>query len=105
MESATSTTPIALARERSFGAVVRDYIVLTKPRIISLLLLTTVATMIVADRGFPPISTLLWTMLGGYLAAGGAAGARSSPAGSSPCKGWSSGSHSAPSRRFSWRSL
>ena len=64
--------PIALARERSLGAVVRDYIVLTKPRIISLLLLTTVATMIVADRGFPPISTLLWTMLGGYLAAGGA---------------------------------
>ena len=72
MESATTTTSIALARERSLGAVVRDYIVLTKPRIISLLLLTTVATMIVADRGFPPLSTLLWTMLGGYLAAGGA---------------------------------
>ena len=72
MESATTTTTIALARERSLGAIVRDYIELTKPRIISLLLLTTVATMIVADRGFPPISTVLWTMLGGYLAAGGA---------------------------------
>ena len=72
MESATTTTTITLARERSFGAIVRDYIELTKPRIISLLLLTTVATMIVADRGFPPVSTVLWTMLGGYLAAGGA---------------------------------
>jgi protoheme IX farnesyltransferase len=51
---------------------VRDYITLTKPRIISLLLLTTVATMIVALGSFPPISTVLWTMLGGYLAAGGA---------------------------------
>ncbi len=70
MESATTT--IALARERTFSAVVRDYIELTKPRIISLLLLTTVATMIVAKGGFPEISTMLWTMLGGYLAAGGA---------------------------------
>jgi protoheme IX farnesyltransferase len=53
-------------------AVVRDYITLTKPRIISLLLLTTVATMFVADPAGPPVSTILWTMLGGYLAAGGA---------------------------------
>ncbi len=53
-------------------AVARDYITLTKPRIISLLLLTTVATMFVADPAGPPLSTILWTMLGGYLAAGGA---------------------------------
>ena len=52
--------------------VARDYITLTKPRIISLLLLTTVATMFVADPTGPPLSTILWTMLGGYLAAGGA---------------------------------
>ena len=45
---------------------------LTKPRIISLLLLTTVATMFVADPSLPALSTVLWTMLGGYLAAGGA---------------------------------
>ena len=50
----------------------RDYIALTKPRIISLLLLTTVATMFVADPSGPALSTILWTMLGGYLAAGGA---------------------------------
>jgi len=71
MESATTTAGVRLS-ERSVADVVRDYITLTKPRIISLLLLTTVATMIVADGAFPPISTLLWTMLGGYLAAGGA---------------------------------
>ena len=59
-------------RESSFAGTVRDYVTLTKPRIISLLLLTTVATMIVAKGGFPEVSTMLWTMLGGYLAAGGA---------------------------------
>jgi heme o synthase len=59
-------------RSRPFTAVVRDYIALTKPRIISLLLLTTVATMFVADPSGPALSTILWTMLGGYLAAGGA---------------------------------
>jgi protoheme IX farnesyltransferase len=57
---------------RTFAAALRDYIALTKPRIISLLLLTTVATMIVADPSGPAISTVLLTMLGGYLAAGGA---------------------------------
>src|SRR5215210_7768479 len=75
MESATTTRPLDVPRhavERSLGAVVRDYVALTKPRIISLLLLTTVAAMFVADPSGPPLSTILWTMLGGYLAAGGA---------------------------------
>jgi len=54
------------------AAVVLDYASLTKPRIISLLLLTTVATMFVADPAGPSLSVILWTMLGGYLAAGGA---------------------------------
>ncbi len=53
-------------------AIVRDYITLTKPRIISLLLVTTVTTMFVADPSGPAFSLILWTMLGGYLAAGGA---------------------------------
>ena len=54
------------------ASVVLDYLSLTKPRIISLLLLTTVATMFVADPAGPSLSVILWTMLGGYLAAGGA---------------------------------
>ncbi len=57
---------------RAWIETARDYIALTKPRIISLLLLTTVATMIAADPSGPAISLVLWTMLGGYLAAGGA---------------------------------
>jgi heme o synthase len=76
MESATSTPPAvgAFAPPRSGGILrtLRDYIALTKPRIISLLLLTTVTTMFVADPSGPPLSVILWTMLGGYLAAGGA---------------------------------
>jgi heme o synthase len=57
---------------RSAGSVLRDYVTLTKPRIISLLLLTTVAAMFVADPSGPALSTVLWTVIGGYLAAGGA---------------------------------
>jgi protoheme IX farnesyltransferase len=57
---------------RSAIGVANDYVTLTKPRIISLLLLTCVATMFVADPGGPALSTILWTCLGGYLAAGGA---------------------------------
>lgn len=53
-------------------AVVTDYVRLTKPRIISLLLFTTGAAMFVAARGNPGGWLFLWTMIGGYLAAGGA---------------------------------
>jgi len=63
------------ARERTMRTAIaraNDYVTLTKPRIISLLLVTAVATMFVADPSGPALSTILWTMLGGYLAAGGA---------------------------------
>lgn len=50
----------------------RDYLVLTKPRVISLLLLTTVGAMFIAARGFPGWSVLLGVMLGGYMSAGAA---------------------------------
>jgi protoheme IX farnesyltransferase len=78
MESATNTGKLAqpipppLAAGRPRAQLLRDYLALTKPRIISLLLITTVATMFVADPSGPAVATILWTMLGGYLAAGGA---------------------------------
>lgn len=50
--------------------VLADYLTLTKPRVQSLLLLTTVATMEIA--GHPPVRTILLACLGGSLAAGGA---------------------------------
>ncbi|MBA3303328.1 MAG: protoheme IX farnesyltransferase [Acidimicrobiia bacterium] len=50
----------------------RGYVALTKPRIVELLLVTTVPTMVVAERGLPPLALVFWTVLGGALAAGGA---------------------------------
>jgi len=49
-----------------------DYYELTKPRIIYLLLITTLAAMVMAARGVPPLGLTLITLLGGALAAGSA---------------------------------
>lgn len=48
------------------------FIALTKPRIIELLLITTVPTMVVAEGGIPSIWLMIATVVGGTLAAGGA---------------------------------
>jgi protoheme IX farnesyltransferase len=53
-------------------STVRAYIALTKPRIIELLLVTTVPTMILAAGGMPSLVTVAMTLLGGTLAAGSA---------------------------------
>ncbi len=50
----------------------RDYVALTKPAIVVLLLVTTLCGMIVGASGFPPVSILLLTLLAGALTAGGA---------------------------------
>jgi protoheme IX farnesyltransferase len=57
---------------RAATSVVGGYIALTKPRIIELLLITTIPTMVVAHGGWPSISLMVWTLIGGTLAAGGA---------------------------------
>ncbi len=51
---------------------VAAFVALTKPRIIELLLVTTVPTMIFAARGLPPLGLVVWTLLGGTLAAASA---------------------------------
>jgi len=48
------------------------YLALTKPRVIELLLVTTVPTMILAERGLPSLWLVLATLVGGSLAAGSA---------------------------------
>jgi heme o synthase len=53
-------------------ARVAGYVALTKPRIIELLLITTVPTMVVAQQGMPPLLLIVNTVIGGALAAGGA---------------------------------
>jgi heme o synthase len=63
---------VVLPRRLSVKAKVGAYVALTKPRIIELLLITTLPTMIVAQRGLPPVWLMLATLLGGTLAAGGA---------------------------------
>src|SRR5580692_1286644 len=65
----TASPPPGLRRRWS---KVGAYVALTKPRIIELLLVTTVPTMIVAKRGVPSIWLMVATGIGGTLAAGGA---------------------------------
>ncbi len=68
MEASTATTaPVLRTGARQ---VFDDYLQLTKPKVQSLLLLTTVTTMLVA--GSPSLGLILLTCLGGYLSAGGA---------------------------------
>ena len=70
------------AGARTTGDTIRAYIALTKPRIIELLLVTTVPAMVLATRDLPGVgggvdwtdwgALVFWTMLGGTLAAGSA---------------------------------
>ena len=53
-------------------STLRAYVALTKPRIIELLLVSTVPTMIVAERGIPSLWLMFATVVGGTLSAGGA---------------------------------
>jgi heme o synthase len=59
-------------RPTSWRDVLAAYVGLTKPRIIELLLLTTVPVMFLAQRGVPPLGLVVATVLGGTLSAGSA---------------------------------
>jgi heme o synthase len=63
---ATTAAPVAVRQ------VVRDYVSLTKPRIIELLLLTTVPAMLVAAGGWPGLGLVAATVAGGALVSGSA---------------------------------
>jgi protoheme IX farnesyltransferase len=68
MTSATT----ARVRPRSAFSVLRAYVALTKPRVIELLLVTTVPVMVLAERGLPSLWLVLATVFGGALSAGSA---------------------------------
>ncbi|MEJ7891791.1 MAG: heme o synthase [Solirubrobacteraceae bacterium] len=71
MSVEVSGTTYAPARETpTVVQVVQDYVALTKPKVQSLLLLTTATTMYVA--GNPSVGLVAATCVGGYLSAGGA---------------------------------
>jgi protoheme IX farnesyltransferase len=65
-------TPKVLSRPATVRDVVGAYVGLMKPRVIELLLLTTVPVMFFAQRGIPPVGLVVATVLGGTLSAGSA---------------------------------
>ncbi len=79
-EVATSpgASPAARTARRRISATVGAYVALTKPRIIELLLVTTIPAMVLATRDLPGVNwenwviIAFWTMVGGTLAAGAA---------------------------------
>lgn len=60
------------ATKLGFAVKAKAYLALTKPRVIELLLITTVPTMILAQRGLPNLWLVLATLVGGALSAGSA---------------------------------
>jgi protoheme IX farnesyltransferase len=72
MTSIKSDTPVAPKDRISFGRKAAAYLALTKPRVIELLLITTVPVMILAQQGIPDLWLVLATLVGGALSAGSA---------------------------------
>jgi protoheme IX farnesyltransferase len=71
----SARTPLssrAHARDDRRPSLAADLLALTKPRIISLLLVTTVAPMFITPAGVPSPLLVFWVVVGGYLMAGGA---------------------------------
>lgn len=58
-------------RNRSAKQMLKDLLLLTKPIVVLLLLVTTFAGMVIGARTWPSFSLTFWTMLGGFMAAGG----------------------------------
>ena len=70
MTTSGLATPVA---PRTLGRTIRAYVALTKPRVLELLLVTTVPVMILAEGGFPSLWLVLATVIGGSMSAGSAA--------------------------------
>lgn len=64
--------PSAVPDQPRWGQTAADYLALTKPRIIELLLVTTFPTMFLAQRGLPPLWLIATTLVGGTLSAAAA---------------------------------
>lgn len=62
------SNPASVAR----SSLIKDYISLTKPRVITLLIFTTLVGMLITPNGLPSLGLIWWTLLGGWLMASGA---------------------------------
>ncbi len=58
-------------RMRAWKGMSKDLLMLTKPIVVLLLLVTTYAGMVIGAQAWPSMSLTFWTMLGGFMAAGG----------------------------------
>jgi protoheme IX farnesyltransferase len=58
-------------RGRAFAPLLKDLLMLTKPIVVALLLVTTYAGMVIGAQAWPSASLVFWTLLGGFMAAGG----------------------------------
>ena len=65
-------TPVGAGADKGLRNSLLGYLALTKPRVIELLLVTTIPAMLLADRGSVDLVLILNTLFGGMLAAGGA---------------------------------
>ncbi len=70
--SSTAVPPAPPPGGARAPSLLADLVTLTKPRIIALLLVTTVAPMFITPAGMPTLGLIGWVVLGGYLMAGGA---------------------------------
>ncbi|KRA23155.1 protoheme IX farnesyltransferase [Microbacterium sp. Root61] len=73
MDISTTSQTTESAAPKSIGRTIRAYVALTKPRVLELLLVTTVPVMILAQGGLPNLWLVLATVIGGSLSAGSAA--------------------------------
>ncbi|MGI9254599.1 MAG: protoheme IX farnesyltransferase, partial [Thermomicrobiales bacterium] len=62
----------AVTAASGVAQIIRDYVALTKPGIMTLLLTTELGAMLIAQAGLPPFMLVVWALLGGVLSAGGA---------------------------------
>src|SRR5690625_4469259 len=69
-DTSSATASESTRPKIGFRRKAKAYLALTKPRVIELLLVTTLPTMIFAQRGWPDLWTVLATRVGGALAAG-----------------------------------
>ncbi len=72
MPEISTAIPVAPSLRLTASAALRDYVTLTKPRIMSLLVLTAVCAMVAAAHGAPALVPLVALAVGGGLACGGA---------------------------------
>jgi len=68
----TTQAPFSTPQKPSFARKAKAYFELTKPRVIELLLISTIPTMILAERGFPNPWLVVATVIGGAFSAGSA---------------------------------